>query len=95
VKRIVILLAVCTVPLFLFVNAWQVFRFNEALDDVRRLEERQRTLLESNKNVLVGIEVLSSPSRIDDLAAQIEAIEKKDAGSRVLVRIEAPEEEGR
>ncbi len=92
-KRLVVLLIVCSVPVVLFLNAWQVFRFSEALREVRRLEQQQHELIERNKRTLVGIEVLSSPSRIDKIAGGMEGIEKRTDVPRVLVRIGSPEED--
>ena len=90
-KRILLVLIMCSVPALMFLNAWQVYRFNTALKEVRLLEEKQRELIEENKNTLVGIEVLSSPSRIDGLAKEIEGIEKSTDAPRVLVQIGAGE----
>lgn len=92
-KRAFAVILVASVPLLMFLNAWQVFRFNRTLEDVRVLEEKQRTLIERNKNALVGIEVLSSPSRIDEVADGIEGIEKRADVSRVLIRIDPTEGE--
>lgn len=86
-KRILVVLVVCTIPALLFLNAWQVFRFNRELSSVRELETRQRELIEENKNTLIGIEVLSSPSRIDEIADGMDDIEKRDDAPRILIRI--------
>ena len=63
-KRIALFFLVCTVPAMIFLNAWQVYRFQSALREIRELEAMQRSLIEENKKALIGVEILSSPSRI-------------------------------
>ena len=86
-KRALLVLVVCSVPAIMFLNAWQVFRFKEALAGVRELEQQQQELIEENKKTLVGIEVLSSPSRIDEIAGGIGEVEKRTDVPRVLIQI--------
>jgi hypothetical protein len=87
VRRVLLVIIVCTIPALMFLNAWQVFRFGQDLDEVRVLEDRQRELIEENKNTLVGIEVLSSPSRLEEIVNGMEDIEKRLSVPRVLIRI--------
>jgi len=94
-KRVVVLILVCTIPALLFLNAWQVFRFSEQLAKIRELEVKQRELIEDNKKTLVGIEVLSSPSRIDEIVGEMGGVEKRTNVDRVLIRVGAQEGEGR
>ena len=68
-KRIIIVLIVMTIPLFLFLNAWQSFRYNDLYGEVKELERRQEELMEKNKALIVSIEIYKSPKRIDRLAS--------------------------
>ena len=75
-KRKLLLLIVASVPAFLYLNVWQALRYKAVETEVERLEDTQRSWLEKNKKVIVGIEVLGAPMRIDGLAAEIEGLEK-------------------
>lgn len=58
------------VPLMLFVNAWQAYRYQQEEKAVRYYEECQQELLEKNKKIVARISVLSSPERIEKLAKE-------------------------
>ena len=93
-RRLLFVAVVCTVPALMFLNAWQVYRFDRALDDIRDLEQRQRSLIEENKNALVGIEVLSSPARLEEIAGGMDKVQKRLGEPRVLIRIGEHESPG-
>ena len=59
---------VLTIPLFLGIAAWQSIRYAEMDRNVRRLEAVQEELVESNNRLIAGIAVLSSSSRIGQVA---------------------------
>lgn len=59
---------VLTIPIFLGVAAWQSVRYTELKRDVRHLEAVQEEWVENNKKLIAGIAVLSSSSRIEQLA---------------------------
>jgi cell division protein FtsL len=59
---------VLTIPLFLGLNAWQSNRYISLRREVKRLEEAQGEWVESNKRLIAGIAVLSSPERIEYIA---------------------------
>jgi len=67
-QRILIYLAVITIPIFLAINAWQSHRYTALSREISRLEEAQGEWVESNKRLLAGITVLSSPARIERIA---------------------------
>ena len=67
-KRIILIIVLLSVPLFVFFNVWQSFRFNYLSDEVSSLEKQQKDWLEMNKRVISGIAVLSSPARIEKIA---------------------------
>ena len=86
--RAVLVILISTIPAFLFLNAWQVFRYEMMGAEVEALEIQQREWLESNKSVIIGIEVLSSPSRIDDLASNDENLIYGNTSGRIRIKIE-------
>jgi len=59
---------VLTIPFFLGLAAWQSVRYAELDREVRRLEAAQEDWLESNKRLIANIAVLSSSSRIGQVA---------------------------
>jgi cell division protein FtsL len=61
-------LIVLTIPLFLGVLVWQSVRYRDLDRGVRRLEAIQEEWIESNKKLIAGIAVLSSSSRIEQVA---------------------------
>ena len=86
-KRLVLLLVVCTIPILLFLNVWQVHRFTTSLDEVRALEKAQRNIIEENKRTLIGIEVLSSPSRIEEIVSDLDGLSKRERAPRILIQV--------
>ena len=69
IKRFALLyFFVLTIPLFLGLSAWQSFRYRELDRNIRRLEAVQENWLESNRKLIAGIAVLSSSSRIEQVA---------------------------
>lgn len=69
-KRAAGTVLVVTIPLLLFLNVWQGYRYEQMKREVARLEERQRAQLEENRRLLASIAVLGSPARIEKLARE-------------------------
>jgi len=86
-KRKWLLVLLCTIPLFVFMNVYQVFRYRAVKAEIGFLEAEQDELLENNKRVLAGIGVLKSPVRIDKLAAEELGLEKSDTGKALRIRV--------
>ncbi|THB68857.1 MAG: hypothetical protein D6B26_00160 [Spirochaetaceae bacterium] len=61
-KWVVLLLLI--IPLLLFANAYQAFRFVRQEDRIARLDKEQRQLIEENKKLITEISSLMSPQRI-------------------------------
>ncbi len=70
-------------PVLMFANAHQAFRFDRLQRQVRQAERAQRALLESNKRAITSVSALSSPARIDRLAREVFGLEQTFAGPRV------------
>jgi len=82
---------VLTIPVFLGIAAWQSVRYMELDKNVRRLEAVQEDLVESNRKLLAGIAVLSSSSRIEQIAVHDFGLSKMRAEDVLQVRIEGGE----
>ena len=85
-KRKWLLVLICTVPLFVFMNVYQVYRYRAVKMEIRFLEAEQKDLLENNKRILAGIGVLKSPARIDKLASEDLGLEKVHSGKTIRIR---------
>ena len=79
---------VLTIPLFLGVVAWQSFRYMELESSVRVLEAAQKELVVENRKLIASIAVLSSPSRIEQIAVQDLGLSKILPENVLQVRIE-------
>ena len=48
IRKIMIIFAALSIPFFLFLNAWQSFRYNDLNREIRLLEREQEELMEKN-----------------------------------------------
>ena len=83
-KRALILIFL-TVPVFLFLNVWQVYRYKNLENTIEQLEEEQQEWVEKNKRLIAGIAVLSSPERLAKLAE--EDLDLRELSPGRLIRI--------
>jgi cell division protein FtsL len=67
-KRLLLHLAVITMPLFLALVVWQSTRYTDLEREIARLETVQEEWVESNKRLIAGIAMLSSSERIENIA---------------------------
>ena len=79
---------VFTIPLFLGLAAWQSVRYTELERNVRRLEAAQEDWVEKNRRLIAVIAVLSSTSRIGQVAVQDLGLSKMSPESVLQIRIE-------
>ena len=86
--RILLYVFTLTLPLFLGAAAWQSARYRELTWDVERLETLQEEWVESNKRLIAGIAVLSSPERIEHIAKNELGLVKKVPEEVLQIRIE-------
>ena len=92
-KKMLILFLVLTVPAMVFLGVWQVFTFQNLESEVSSLEARQKDWFEENKRKIIGIEYLSSPRRLDQIAREELNLQKMDPDK--VIRIVVPKERGR
>ena len=86
-RRYIALTCIIVLPIALFLNVWQSFRYESLERDVAQLEEEQRDMIEENKRLIAGIAVLRSPARIQSLAETELELEKGFPARTVFVRI--------
>lgn len=67
-KRFAIVVFVLFLLSFFYLNTWQGYRYERLTSQVRVLEREQKDWLERNKKIIAGLAVLSSPSRVAELA---------------------------
>lgn len=70
VKRVLIIICVIAIPIALFFNVWQSYRYAELSAELDQLETAQREAFERNKRLIAGIAVLRSPGRVARLAEE-------------------------
>ena len=89
-KKAVLLLyfAAFTIPLFLALITWQSNRYCSLKSEMTRLEETQAEWVESNKRLIAGVAVLSSPQRIGKIARTELDMRKIKPENVLMVNIE-------
>ena len=85
-RRVVLTLACLAVPGFIFLNAWQGYRYNELTGQVAALEQQQQDLLNANRDVIAQIAYESSPERVEQKAL---ALGLKPAAPSAVTRLQA------
>ncbi|MDR2069640.1 MAG: cell division protein FtsL [Spirochaetaceae bacterium] len=86
-QRMILYFVTLTIPLFLGLTVWQATRYAELKQEVKALEAIQEEWIESNKRLIVGIAVLSSPERIAYIAERELGLSKKQPEEVLQVRI--------
>ena len=84
-RRITIALIIL-VPVLLFANALQAYRYNQLEREITRLEREQLALIEENKRAILAISVLASPQRVGPLAEEELGLERPDQGDIIRMR---------
>jgi len=79
---------VLTIPVFLGLAAWQSVRYTQLERDVRRLEAAQEDWVESNRRLIANIAVLSSSSRIGQVAVNYLGLSRMQPENVLQIRIE-------
>lgn len=67
-KRLLAIALIVFLPVLLFLNVWQAFHYNNLVRQIGELEQKQFAVVEENKKAIAWIEVLKSPTRIQELA---------------------------
>jgi len=87
-KKILKTIGVLLLPVFLFLNVWQVFSYRMMESEITEMEKQQKEMLEENKRMIIGIEFLRNPARLEKVAE--EQLDMERVSSRNIVRITVP-----
>lgn len=87
-KKLILIVLVVFVPVLLFMNVWQSFRYWEVEREIQELEQVQIEVFQKNKLAVAGIGYLHSPFMIDEVARDSLGLEKSEPGQAIHVRIE-------
>ena len=88
IRRLFLYFVVLSIPAFLGISVWQSVRYNQLESETKRLEKAQETWIESNKRLIVGISVLSSSERIENIAKTELGLTKKRPEEVLQIRLE-------
>ena len=83
IKRLIVAALVLLIPALLFISVWQSYRYDMLDREVAELELQQKEIFEKNKKIVMGIEFLKSPFRINKIADEDLGLRKVDPG-RIL-----------
>jgi cell division protein FtsL len=75
-KRSLVILLIVLVPVLLFANVFQAFRYGRLERRIVELEREQLALIEENKKAILAISVLTSPRRVGELARDMLELER-------------------
>lgn len=87
-KRSLVALLILLVPVLLFTNVVQAFRYGRLEREVAELEREQHALIEENKRAILAITVLTSPGRVGDLAEGV--LDLGRISTEEIIRLQTP-----
>jgi cell division protein FtsL len=67
-KKLLAVAMALAVPGFLFLNAWEGYRYHLLSNEVEALEAKQQELLEANMSAIADIAREQSPQRVEEKA---------------------------
>ena len=79
---------ILTIPFLLYLNVRQGFTYRIVETEIELLEEKQQEWIEKNKQIIVGIEVLGAPARVDGLASEIDGLNRESIPAAIRVRVD-------
>ncbi len=85
-RRVLVSLALISVPLLMMLQVLQGYRFAVAIEETQVSEAQQLDKLEENKRILAGIAVYDAPERIYQVAEKSLGLREADPESVLLVR---------
>ncbi len=92
-KTVFVAFAVLIIPLLLFLNAWQGFRYERLSAEIRNYEYEQKEWFEENKRMLASLSVYSSPARVKKIVDEDSDLKIQKPGQAIILRF-VPENEG-
>lgn len=91
-KKFLLVVLAFSIPALVLLSVWQAYSFQRLEAEVKTLEDEQKTWFEQNKRKIIGIEYLSSPRRLDQIARDELELEKINPNR--VIRITVPETQG-
>ncbi len=85
-RRVLVSLALISVPLLMMLQVLQGYRFAVAVEETQVSEAKQLDKLEENKRILAGIAVYDALERIYQVAEKSLGLREADPESVLLVR---------
>jgi hypothetical protein len=85
-KKVLIILAVITIPVLLFINTWQGFKYERINAEIRSHEHEQKEWFEENKKMLAVISVYSSPARVKKIVEENSNFNIQRPGQAVIIK---------
>jgi cell division protein FtsL len=86
-RRILLYFIALTIPLFFGLAAWQATRYTDLEQEIKELEAVQEEWVESNKQLIAEIAVLSAAGRIEYIAGHELGLSKKQPEEVLQIRI--------
>lgn len=87
IRKILLLsLAVLAIPVLLFLNVWQGYRYERINAEIRNFEYEQKEWFEENKRMLAAISVYSSPARVKKIADENPDLGTQKPGQAIILR---------
>ncbi len=93
IKRLLCFLIVLSVPVLMFLNVRQSYRYERLETEVEKYEIEQKEWLEDNKRMLSTYSVFSSPARVQKITEDNSDLTISSSGQSVIVNIDPDAEE--
>ena len=87
-KRVLIFLLTMLLPVFLFLEMWSNYQYNQLEDEIVVLEDEQIDWIEKNKQIITGIAVYNSPERIEQIAEEELELVPQDNWDKMEIIVE-------
>ncbi|MCP5514638.1 MAG: hypothetical protein H7A26_04150 [Spirochaetales bacterium] len=91
-KTVLAALAVITVPVLLFLNVWQGFRYERMNAEIRNYEYEQKEWFEENKRMLAALSVYSSPARVKKIVDEDSELSIQKPGQAIIIKFSQDQE---
>ncbi len=87
IRKIFFFIIVLSVPVLLFMNVNQSFRYERLATEIDSFELEQKEWLEENKKMLSTYSVFSSPARVQKITENLPELSTADPGQSIIVNI--------
>ncbi len=92
IRKILLFFIVFTVPVLLFMNVRQGFKYERLATEVDGFELEQKEWLEENKRMLSTYSVFSSPARVQKITEDNSELSTASPGQSIIVNIQSEKE---